>query len=1160
MEQGAPPVELNEAAGAAAANAPAPVPVLNARAAAQLADKYLPAVETYLLARFGDQESVEDFNAFLKRHNALVAGGSLLNAIYKFKDAKYGDMDIYAPVKNFPRLLRDFTTGIVRPTEYNTYESGLYCSSFLRRNGIKRVTTYAFVDESQEVDYENSVRTSYDFMSIRTKRSPFDVVNNFDLTFCQIWYDGTHVYASHPDHIDAKSGVLQGDYTKLYLKRNDFLLKRVKKYKDRGFKIVFDPSVVSDLTIEDVETAGAGCPPTYIGEHKREDSPEFLEHWFKRIILKWITGVRDMHDIFRPKRRRGDNELILRVPLGEKQFAAPGIIEISEDKRWKYLEIEDGDEGIYTNDAYDSEEEYTVDNLSLITAEHYAPVSPDDDAVAAAEALKATIAAEKAALPAGGRRPVTPEEYKILVAGLLNKELARVPISNDILYYRAANKLLQMVVWPLESGFRRKRYTVKPNLGKLIENMKEEIRASKAAPAGSRQRRMLWAVKKTYATLKKYADYLRSRCLREGEDSNGLEGPLYDIHSHPLEAGMTRESIEHYLTAYVTADDKDNIPCFWKPEDENPGGHRGGGPHERNCHHTISLKEVRYMVSDKFWKKYSKPRPTKTGLSEIINLYDMSLSNTKSTDEQYGDIYHATMCPFCLQPDVREEGCAYMGHKNVEGRPTSEHPYCKPELVVKDILDKYIAAYSQIEPDAPAHIEWCVECGRPSAGHQHFDLNDPPQLVPYVYAYEPINRVPDPARPGGMIPDPDHEGMMIPDPDNPPGDMPEPLRMVPDPANPGQQIIDPAQPVRRYINYGACSGGGRPELYARMLAVRRVYRDMGIDNPNHERATAALAADDAPNDADLMREGAAIYAQELASRHWTNAPLPAEKLYVDPAYGAPDPEDETDDDDFNEELEEEVVDPAVGREKLAINAELWQILYDAVLIGMDAEGVDMWNGGIRLNLQTARGLPVEDAEIFTPAVKLAIQTWLDFDNAGANAHTTTRLRNVIKRAFKAGLDLGLDDLPFLDGDEDIQKVVNLKLEAAAGDAAVQPAVAGPNLELEEALGLGQGAAGAPVAEEAAVGAPVAEEAAAGAPVAEEAAAGAPVAEEAAAGAPVAEEAGAPVGAEAAARRRRRPIDVLRLEGGAIAEQAVSPHGGRRTLRAGRQTKRLTRRL
>jgi hypothetical protein len=49
-----------------------------------------------------------------------------------------------------------------------------------------------------------------------------------------------------------------------------------------------------------------------------------------------------------------------------------------------------------------------------------------------------------------------------------------------------------------------------------------------------------------------------------------------------------------------------------------------------------------------------------------------------------------------------------------------------------------------------------------------------------------------------------------------------------------------------------------------------------------------MAADNAPNNPELMAQGAAIFAQEEASRHWTNAPIPLSKPYDDPAYRSSD--------------------------------------------------------------------------------------------------------------------------------------------------------------------------------------------------------------------------------------------------------------------------------
>jgi len=280
--------------------------------------------------------------------------------------------------------------------------------------------------------------------------------------------------------------------------------------------------------------------------------------------------------------------------------------------------------------------------------------------------------------------------------------------------------------------------------------------------------------------------------------------------------------------------------------------------------------------------------------------------------------------------------------------------------------------------------------------------------------------------------------------------------MVNDPANPGQQIIDPTQEVRRFIDYGKCNGGGRPEMYARMLAVRRIYRDMGIDNPNEERATAALAADEAANDEDLMREGTAIYAQELAGRHWTNAPLPEEKVYVEPAEAeeedAYDENDDSHDNDIGNDNDDSDSNSSVNSENeegwgdgdeadadspaariRSILSSLGLALHDAVLIGLEQEGVDEWHDHIRVGIRNEVEKGDDEITMYIPAVKLAIRAWLQFSRDDANDHTAAVLKDLIIRAIRAGAQIGPADLPWLDGDDDIQRVVNLIVEAGVAD-------------------------------------------------------------------------------------------------------------------------------
>jgi hypothetical protein len=67
------------------------------------------------------------------------------------------------------------------------------------------------------------------------------VVTNFDLSFCQAWYDGTHVYSDHRQDVLTKRGKLQEDYQEsLFRHLNSFIIERIKKYQRRGFHINID--------------------------------------------------------------------------------------------------------------------------------------------------------------------------------------------------------------------------------------------------------------------------------------------------------------------------------------------------------------------------------------------------------------------------------------------------------------------------------------------------------------------------------------------------------------------------------------------------------------------------------------------------------------------------------------------------------------------------------------------------------------------------------------------------------------------------------------------------------------------------------------------------------------------------------------------------------
>jgi hypothetical protein len=65
------------------------------------------------------------------------------------------------------------------------------------------------------------------------------VVTNFDLTCCEMWYDGTSVKSTESsNNIQKKLTTLRYEYAQvLFNSLNSFLINRLKKYIYRGFTI-----------------------------------------------------------------------------------------------------------------------------------------------------------------------------------------------------------------------------------------------------------------------------------------------------------------------------------------------------------------------------------------------------------------------------------------------------------------------------------------------------------------------------------------------------------------------------------------------------------------------------------------------------------------------------------------------------------------------------------------------------------------------------------------------------------------------------------------------------------------------------------------------------------------------------------------------------------
>lgn len=193
----------------------------------------------------------------LQNTGALLAGGFVLRAIHQdtdleggegliWSDIRAGDMDLYVtrskasellntlaaygimPASGWGRVLETITTDLVLAPAYD--------QSFFRKNGIlMRIPLFVGENSSHRID----------LMVLVDGKEPIEVVTNFDLTFCEVWWDGNMVHGTDLEAAYHKRGVLRKGYRDALLVHfNKFIIKRIKKYLDRGYTIEYESGEV----------------------------------------------------------------------------------------------------------------------------------------------------------------------------------------------------------------------------------------------------------------------------------------------------------------------------------------------------------------------------------------------------------------------------------------------------------------------------------------------------------------------------------------------------------------------------------------------------------------------------------------------------------------------------------------------------------------------------------------------------------------------------------------------------------------------------------------------------------------------------------------------------------------------------------------------------
>ena len=192
-------------------------------------------------------------NQYLKESNAVIAGGAVLAA---YSNDYVNDLDVYIYASKAVEFVNALTNDKTYKIGENHYLRPSYDKSFFLKNNIiarfKLIQNWIgyesdlglwYVSRRQAI-HRRRIFPDIDIMIIADPPhgSIRDVVTNFDLSFCETWYDAQTelVLSQDVQGVLTKTGTLKQDYTdKFLLYLNNFSLQRLRKYIKKGYKISY---------------------------------------------------------------------------------------------------------------------------------------------------------------------------------------------------------------------------------------------------------------------------------------------------------------------------------------------------------------------------------------------------------------------------------------------------------------------------------------------------------------------------------------------------------------------------------------------------------------------------------------------------------------------------------------------------------------------------------------------------------------------------------------------------------------------------------------------------------------------------------------------------------------------------------------------------------
>ncbi len=214
-----------------------------------------------------DETILKYINNFLITYKVKISGGFILKNMGMFEGNTGStsiDIDIYLPYVNkknpyakraytmeIHKILQDLfnvdkVNGKPKHKYFRVTRTASKKQAFFQKNGIYSVTKYLKGDHAE-----------MDLVQADITTSPIKIIQRFDLSFCQNWYDGEDLWSMDKEAVYKRApGRLENSYVPLYLDGNPVTRKRIAKYMKRGFPVQYkDPETEKMIEIkeEDVE-------------------------------------------------------------------------------------------------------------------------------------------------------------------------------------------------------------------------------------------------------------------------------------------------------------------------------------------------------------------------------------------------------------------------------------------------------------------------------------------------------------------------------------------------------------------------------------------------------------------------------------------------------------------------------------------------------------------------------------------------------------------------------------------------------------------------------------------------------------------------------------------------------------------------------------------